>query len=99
MGARETVAWLKFDEGVQEIFAIQVLPHRFPDVINDNRKLLADSFVLPDASLARVRLLHLQEVLSTETVHSPFMMAVDPVAGVAKYRTVFTPAHPEPSSR
>ena len=48
----QTVAWLKFDEGVQEIFAVTVLPHsRCPDVINDQRKLIADSFILPDESL------------------------------------------------
>ena len=51
----ETVAWLKFDDGVQEIFAITVLHKtRYPDVINDNTKLIADSFVLPDESLTAV---------------------------------------------
>ncbi|MCA9172025.1 MAG: DUF4915 domain-containing protein, partial [Planctomycetales bacterium] len=30
------VAWLSFDEdAVQEIFAVSVLPYRFPDLIND----------------------------------------------------------------
>lgn len=51
----ETVAWLKFDDGVQEIFAVTVLTNtRYPDVINDNPKLIADSFVLPDEPLAAV---------------------------------------------
>ena len=51
----QTVAWLKFDEGVQEIFAITVLPNaRWPDVINDQAKLIADSFILPDESLPAV---------------------------------------------
>ncbi len=51
----ETVAWLKFDDGVQEIFAVTVLPNsRFPDVINDQPKLIADSFILPDESLSSV---------------------------------------------
>ncbi len=51
----QTVAWLKFDEGVQEIFAITVMPNsRWPDVINDDSSLIADSFVLPDDSLAAV---------------------------------------------
>jgi hypothetical protein len=51
----QTVAWLKFDDGVQEIFAITVLPNsRWPDVINDQPKLIADSFILPDESLASV---------------------------------------------
>jgi uncharacterized protein (TIGR03032 family) len=48
----ETVAYLKFEDAVQEIFAVQVLPgRRFPDVINDNNALIADSFVLPEPAL------------------------------------------------
>ena len=40
---------------MQEIFAVQVLPGlRYPDLINDDAKLLDDSFVLPDAALADV---------------------------------------------
>ena len=51
----QTVAWLKFDDGVQEIFAVTVLPNsRFPDLINDDRQLLANSFILPDESLESV---------------------------------------------
>ncbi len=50
-----TVAYLKFEDAVQEIFAVQTLPgRRFPDVINDNNALIADSFVLPDPALADV---------------------------------------------
>ena len=50
-----TVAWLKFDDGVQEIFAVELLPHcRLPDLLNDNHPVIADSFVLPDAALADV---------------------------------------------
>ncbi len=45
----ETVAFVRFEEAMQEIFAVQVLHgRRFPDVINDDLKTLADSFVLPD---------------------------------------------------
>jgi hypothetical protein len=52
----ETVAFLRFEDGgVQEIFAVQVLPGaRFPELINDNQELLAGSFVLPDEALAAV---------------------------------------------
>ena len=51
----QTVAWLKFDDGVQEIFAVKVLANtRFPDLINDDRKLIADSFILSDESLDSV---------------------------------------------
>jgi uncharacterized protein (TIGR03032 family) len=51
----ETVAYLKFEDAVQEIFSVQVLSgRRFPDVINDDNALIADSFVLPDPALADV---------------------------------------------
>jgi uncharacterized protein (TIGR03032 family) len=50
-----TVAFLRFEEAVQEIFAVQVLPHiRFPDVANEDVKILADSFVLPDDALRQL---------------------------------------------
>jgi uncharacterized protein (TIGR03032 family) len=29
----ETVAFLRFEEGVQEIFAVQILPARFPEML------------------------------------------------------------------
>ncbi len=51
----QTVAFVKFEDGVQEIFAVQVLPgRRFPDLINDDRTRVADSFVLPDEPLDAV---------------------------------------------
>ena len=49
------MAYLKFEEAVQEIFAVQVLPgRRFPDVITDDIARIAASFVLPDEALADV---------------------------------------------
>jgi uncharacterized protein (TIGR03032 family) len=51
----QTVAFVKFEDAVQEIFAVQVVPNiRFPDLINDNDALIADSFVLPDEALGAV---------------------------------------------
>jgi len=48
----QTVAYVKFEDAVQEIFAVQVLPGvRHPDVINDQPRLIADSFVVPDETL------------------------------------------------
>src|SRR6266849_6007919 len=39
-----TVAFLRFEDAVQEIFAVQVLPQvRFPELINEDPKLLSDS--------------------------------------------------------
>ena len=40
---------------VQEVFAVTVLPgKRFPELINDDEKLLENSFVVPDAAPADV---------------------------------------------
>ena len=49
------VAFLRFEDAVQEVFAVQVLPGaRFPDLINADPNLLANSFVLPDETCAAV---------------------------------------------
>ena len=51
----QVVAFLKFEEAVQEIFALALLRGmRFPDLINDNNELIGGSFVLPDAALRDV---------------------------------------------
>lgn len=51
----ETIAFLKFEDAVQEIFAVVALPGmRYPDLINDNLELISSSFVLPDAALEDV---------------------------------------------
>jgi uncharacterized protein (TIGR03032 family) len=50
----ETIALLKFTSGVEEIFAVAALPRRFPDLINDDEKLLEDSFVVPSECLDEV---------------------------------------------
>ncbi len=49
-----TVAFLRFEAGVEEIFAVQVLPgRRFPELLNDQSEdHVANSFVLPDDALA-----------------------------------------------
>jgi uncharacterized protein (TIGR03032 family) len=50
----EPVAVLKFVSGVQEVFAVALLPRRFPDLINDDEKLLESSFVVPTECLGDV---------------------------------------------
>jgi uncharacterized protein (TIGR03032 family) len=50
----EPVALLKFESGVREIFAVSLLPRRFPDLINDDEKLLESSFVVPTECLGDV---------------------------------------------
>jgi uncharacterized protein (TIGR03032 family) len=55
LNSGEPIALLRFEEGVQEIFAVQLLPgRRYPELINDDPKLLENSFVVPDAALADV---------------------------------------------
>ena len=52
----ETVAFLDFRAGVQEVFAVQVLPGvRFPDILSEpNDDIAANAFLLPDEALADV---------------------------------------------
>ncbi len=51
----QTVAFLKFEDALQEIFAVQVLQgRRFPDLLNCDKERLSNSFVLPDLALEAV---------------------------------------------
>ena len=51
----QTVAFLRFEAGVQEIFAVQVLEGlRYPDVLTEDQPAVASSFMLPDEALADV---------------------------------------------
>ncbi len=48
----QTVAYVKFEDALQEIFAVQALPGvRQLDVINDQMRVIADSFVVPDEAM------------------------------------------------
>jgi uncharacterized protein (TIGR03032 family) len=52
----QTVAFLRFQGDVQEIFAVQVLRGvRFPEIVTDDESALLNSFVLPDECLGDVR--------------------------------------------
>jgi uncharacterized protein (TIGR03032 family) len=54
----QVVAFLRFEAGVQEVFAVQVLPGiRYPEILTEgtNDEVMANAFVLPDAALADVR--------------------------------------------
>lgn len=51
----QTVAFLRFESGVQEIFAVLALPHRFPELLEDDHELVASSFMLPDDAVPEVR--------------------------------------------
>lgn len=50
----EVIALLTFTSGVQEVFAVVALPRRFPDLVNDDEKLLESSFVVPSECLGEV---------------------------------------------
>jgi uncharacterized protein (TIGR03032 family) len=52
--AGRIIGLLRFEDAVQEVFAVAVLPRRFPDLVNDNQTLLSNSFVLPTESLTDV---------------------------------------------
>ncbi|MEO1496470.1 MAG: TIGR03032 family protein [Planctomycetota bacterium] len=51
----ETVAFCKFEEGVQEVFAVEALPGVcFPDLVNHDPEIVGASYVLGDRALAEV---------------------------------------------
>ena len=51
----ETIAFCRFEQGVQEIFAVEVLPGvRFPDLVNHDAEIVGHSYVLGDDALADV---------------------------------------------
>jgi len=60
----QTLGFLRFDSGVQEVFAVQVLVNQvFPEILTEgtNDDMLENSFVLPDSSLRDVKLPPLEE--------------------------------------
>jgi len=50
----QIVALIRFETGVQEVFAVTVLGRRFPELINDDEKLLESSFVVPAECLGEL---------------------------------------------
>ena len=51
----KTIAFVKFEDAVQEIFAVQSIPGIvFPEIVNEQSELLASAYVLPDEALAEV---------------------------------------------
>lgn len=51
----QTVGFVRFEDAVQEIFAVEVLADaRFPDLINHDPELIGRSYVLPDEALRDV---------------------------------------------
>jgi len=53
----QTLGFLRFEAGVQEIFAVQVLSNtRFPEILEGEDERLSHSYVLPDAALTETPL-------------------------------------------
>ncbi len=50
----ETIAFLRFETGVQEIFAVQIVPARYPEMLEFGDEILNHSYVLPDAAMKDV---------------------------------------------
>ncbi len=50
----QTVGFVKFEDAVQEIFAVEIIPARYPEVVNEDRALISGSFELPDDAIADV---------------------------------------------
>ncbi len=54
LGSGEEIAFVRFQEAVQEIFAVVVLPHRFPDILEPSDDHLVNTYSLPDQALPDV---------------------------------------------
>jgi uncharacterized protein (TIGR03032 family) len=50
----ETIAFLRFEGEVQEIFAVQVLSTRFPEMLEWTDERINSAYVVPDANLVDV---------------------------------------------
>ena len=50
----EIVAFLRFEEAVQEIFAVRVMHSRFPEMLEWADDKVGHSYVLPDEALKNV---------------------------------------------
>jgi hypothetical protein len=66
----KTVGFLRFEAGVQEIFAVQVLRGmRFPEMLEWNDPRLAHSYVLPDEAMAEVALPTEEQLAKSPAYH------------------------------
>ena len=54
----QVVAFVKFEEALQEIFAVQILPGILgPDLVNDDLEMIHSSYELPDEAMQYVEIL------------------------------------------
>jgi uncharacterized protein (TIGR03032 family) len=55
LNSGQVVALLRFEDAVQEVFAVVLLPGKhYPELINEDKTLMENSFVLPDEALEDV---------------------------------------------
>jgi len=53
----QVVAFVEFEEALQEIFAVQILPGIMgPDLINDDLEMIHSSYELPDEAIKHVEM-------------------------------------------
>lgn len=48
------VGWVHFQDAVQEVFAVEVVPHHYPDLLEAADPLVASTYSLPDEALRYV---------------------------------------------
>lgn len=48
------VGWVHFKDAVQEVFSVEVVPHRFPDLLEPSDPLVGTTYSLPDEALKHV---------------------------------------------
>lgn len=66
----ETLGFLRFESGVHEIFAVQILHGTtFPEMLEWNDLRIANSYVLPDAALSQVYLPSEEELADRPDTH------------------------------
>lgn len=96
----QIVAFLRFEQGVREIFAVQVLPGiKFPEVLGDPRfadgdseKLMGSAYVLPDEALKQVQITQPDAQPDTATPPDPLTLPPDqiPVPHLKSFAVVLT---------
>lgn len=86
----EILGFLRFEEGVEEIFAVQVLPNlKFPEVLGDPRfnneqqeKILGSTYILPDDALKQVA------TTDSGTIFRPDLKEEDPEPVVTRFAVI-----------
>ena len=50
----QEIGFVRFEDAIQEVFAVEVLPYVFPDVLEPGDDLVGNSYALPDEALKKV---------------------------------------------